>query len=95
MSAPNNPASTKVHLGLGGTFVQVDADADLITVANDANCLLKAAMGAIDQMTDHACSDGAPQEVSENWWAMLYTLRAGLGAFDRLYELAHKNGGQT
>jgi hypothetical protein len=89
MKAPCKCQAEKVHLGLLATSVQVDATADIRAVANDAECLLRAAMRAIDAMSEVAGSDRAPDEVRENWWAMLYTLRAGMGAFDRLYSLAH------
>lgn len=92
MKAPCKCQAKKVRIGLMATTVHVDESASITDVASDANCLLMAALTAIDAMSEAASSDDAPDGVRENWWPMVYTLRAGMGAFDRLYSLAYAEG---
>lgn len=73
-------------LGLSTVRVQVSPHATLHELAFDFECLFGTACSALEAMTDTAVHEDAPPELSESWFAMLYTMRAAKTVARHLFD---------
>lgn len=91
-TVPGTADRNTIPFGLEATALTVAPGASLTDLADDCNCLFGAGLAALESMSDAVMQPGVPADVSEPWWAMLYTLRQAKGVFDAMYSGTHAAG---
>jgi hypothetical protein len=92
LAAAGLPMSGMGMIGLGAVGLAIKPGVRLVDLLTDAACLLGAGMDALESITDLAHPTN--KQACEQWWAMLYALRAARFAVSRAAEDAQTAGVQ-